>query len=158
MEFPRQEYWNGLSFPSPRDLPNSGIEPRSSALQADSLLSEPPGKPPKMMLGLVTKSCPTLVTPWTVARQVPLSLGFSKQEYWSGKWCWYIVIWASQVALVVKNLTASAGDLRDLDSLPGSGRSPYRRVWQPTPVFLPGESHGQRSLVGYKESDITEMT
>ena len=34
--------------------------------------------------GLVTKSCPTLVTPWTVVRQAPLSMGFSKQEYWSG--------------------------------------------------------------------------
>ena len=34
--------------------------------------------------GLVTKSCPTLVTPWTVAHQAPLSMGFSKQEYWSG--------------------------------------------------------------------------
>ena len=33
---------------------------------------------------LVTKPCPTLVTPWTVARQAPLSMGFSKQEYWSG--------------------------------------------------------------------------
>ena len=34
--------------------------------------------------GLVTKSCPTLVTPWTVARQAPLSMGFSRQKYWSG--------------------------------------------------------------------------
>ena len=34
--------------------------------------------------GLVTKLCPTLVTPWTVARQAPLSMGFSRQEYWSG--------------------------------------------------------------------------
>ena len=34
--------------------------------------------------GVVAKSCPTLVTPWTVARQVPLSMGFSRQEYWSG--------------------------------------------------------------------------
>ena len=34
--------------------------------------------------GLVTKSCPTLVTPWTVAYQAPLSMGFSMQEYWSG--------------------------------------------------------------------------
>ena len=34
--------------------------------------------------GLVTKSCPTLVAPWTVAHQVPLSMGFSRQEYWSG--------------------------------------------------------------------------
>ena len=34
--------------------------------------------------GLVTKSCPTLVTPWTVAHQAPLSMGFSREEYWSG--------------------------------------------------------------------------
>ena len=39
------EYWNGLPFPSPRDLPNSGIKPRSPALQTGALLSEPPGKP-----------------------------------------------------------------------------------------------------------------
>ena len=45
MGFSRQEYWSGLPFPSPGDLPNPGIEPRSPALQADSLQSEPPGKP-----------------------------------------------------------------------------------------------------------------
>ena len=55
----------------------------------------------------------------------------------------------------------SAGDTRDAGSIPGSGGSPWRRKWQPTPVFLPGESHGQRSLVGYspqghKESDMTK--
>ena len=132
----------------------------------------------------------------------------------------------SQVALVVKNLPANAGDIRDMGSIPGSGRSPrgghgnplqysflenpmeepgwlqsvglqriwhnwsdltcsgkeptcqcrrqkklgfnlrvgkipWRRAWQPTPVFFPGEFHGQRSLLGYspwgcKESDMTE--
>ena len=45
MEFFRQEYWSGLPFPSPGDLPDQGIEPRSPALQADALPSEPPGKP-----------------------------------------------------------------------------------------------------------------
>ena len=45
MGFPRQEYWNGLPFPSPGDLPNPGIKPRSPALQADALPSEPPGNP-----------------------------------------------------------------------------------------------------------------
>ena len=40
----RQEYWSGLPFPSPRDLPDPGIEPRSPSLQADALTSEPPGK------------------------------------------------------------------------------------------------------------------
>ena len=45
MEFPRQEYWSGLAIPFSRGLPNPGIEPGSPALQADSLPSEPPGKP-----------------------------------------------------------------------------------------------------------------
>ena len=44
MEFSRQEYWSGLLFPSPGDLPDPGIEPRSPALWADALPSEPPGK------------------------------------------------------------------------------------------------------------------
>ena len=44
MGFSRQEYWSGLPFPSPGDLPNPGIEPKSPTLQVDSLLSEPPGK------------------------------------------------------------------------------------------------------------------
>ena len=50
MEFPRQEYWSGLPFPPPRDLPNPEIEPRSPALQADSLPSEPPEKPNILLL------------------------------------------------------------------------------------------------------------
>ena len=45
MGFLRQEYWSGLWFSSPEDFPNPGIKPRSPALQADSLLSEPPGEP-----------------------------------------------------------------------------------------------------------------
>ena len=47
MGFSRQEYWSGLPFPSPEDLPNPEIESRSPALQADALSSEPPGKPPR---------------------------------------------------------------------------------------------------------------
>ena len=43
--FSRQGYWSELPFPSPGDLPDSGIEPRSPSLQADYLLREPPGKP-----------------------------------------------------------------------------------------------------------------
>ena len=42
MEFSRQEYWSGLPFPSPGDLPDPGIEPKSPALRADALPSEPP--------------------------------------------------------------------------------------------------------------------
>ena len=45
MKFSRPEYWSGYLFPSPGDLPDPGIEPGSTALQADSLPAEPPGKP-----------------------------------------------------------------------------------------------------------------
>ena len=45
MGFSKQEYWSGLPFPSPGDLPDPGIESRSPALQADGLPSEPSGKP-----------------------------------------------------------------------------------------------------------------
>ena len=58
MEFSRPEHWSGLPFPSPGDLPNPGIEPRSPALQADTLPVEPQGKPcggsnlaPRVLLG-----------------------------------------------------------------------------------------------------------
>ena len=60
---------------------------------------------------------------------------------------------------VVKNSPANAGDTADFD--PCVRNIPWRRKWQPTPVFLPGKSRGQRSLVGYspgdrKESDMIE--
>ena len=61
------------------------------------------------------------------------------------------------VGPVVKNQPANGGDA---DSIPGSGRFPWRREWEPTLVFLPGKSHGQRSLTATvhglaKESDMT---
>ena len=63
MRFSKQEYWSGLPFPSPGapfpspgDLPDLGIKPESPALQADSLSTEPPGKP------IVTKQAPELST------------------------------------------------------------------------------------------------
>ena len=57
--------------------------------------------------------------------------------------------------------SASAGATGDKDSIPGLGRSPGDGIWQPTPVFLPGKSHGQRNSAGYsawshKELDMTE--
>ena len=66
------------------------------------------------------------------------------------------------MALGVKNPPANAGDLRDDGSIPGL-KIPWRREWQPPPVFLPEESHGLRKLAGYgpwdcRESDTTEAT
>ena len=69
-----------------------------------------------------------LVTPWTVAYQAPPSMGFSRQEY---------LEWVAM----------SFSRRPRLDSW--VRKIPWRRKWQPTPVFLPGESHGQRSLAGY---------
>ena len=55
MEFSRQEYWSGLLFPSPGDLPNPGIEPRSPTLQADALPSEPSGSLMKITANQIVK-------------------------------------------------------------------------------------------------------
>ena len=70
--------------------------------------------------------------------------------------------WASQVVLVANSLTVNAGDIR-LRFDPWAGKISWRRAWQPTPVFLPGESHGQKSLRGYspwghKELETIEVT
>ena len=72
------------------------------------------------------------------------------------------------MVLVVKNPLANTGDIRDAGDMrrrfhPWVGKIPWRRAWQPTPIFLPGESHEQRNLVGYspqccKELDTTEVT
>ena len=69
----------------------------------------------------------------------------------------------NQVVLAVKNQPATTGDVRDVGLIPGLETIPWRRAWQPTPVFLPGESQGRGSLVGCRlwgstESDTTEVT
>ena len=106
---------------------------------------------------------PLFATLWTVAHQAPLSMGFSRQEYWSELPC------------------SPPGDIPDLGIEPTSLMSPVlvgrffttgaiwealafrrRRQWYPTPVLLPGKSHGQRSLVGcslwgHEELDTTDQ-
>ena len=62
----------------------------------------------------------------------------------------------------MKNLPANAGDIRDVGLIPWIGKVPWRRAWQLTPVLLPGDFHGQRSLAGYspwghKVSNMTEV-
>ena len=70
---------------------------------------------------------------------------------------------ATQVALVVKNPSANAGDVRDVSSIPGSGRSPEERNGNPLQYSCLENPNGQRILVGYnpwgcKELDMTEVT
>ena len=84
-----------------------------------------------------------------------LLCSFSNEEMHLGNSL--VVQWASLVAQRIKRLPA----MRETQFSPWVGKIPWRRKRQPTPVFLPGESHGQRSLVGYsswghKESDTTE--
>ena len=62
---------------------------------------------------------------------------------------------------MIKNVSFNAGDIRNFRFDPWVGKIPWRRAWQPTPVFLPRESHEQRSLAGYspwgsKETDMTQ--
>ena len=166
-------------------------------------------------------SCVRLfVISWTLAYQAPLSMGFSRQEYWSGlpfpnkmvaigkKWIFSSIlvvestdqadesedhrirIWCQlrddlhqpgfyvwplwrHISLRISGHTLSSRlpwwlrwqsiclQCRRPRFDPWVGKIPWGRKWQPTSVFLPGESHGQRSLVGYslwghKESDMTE--
>ena len=61
--------------------------------------------------------------------------------------CAHYKVWTSQVTPVVKNLLANAGNLRDVGLHPWVGKIPLRMPQQHAPVFLPGESHGQRILV-----------
>ena len=131
MDFSRQEYWSGLPFPSPEDLSDPGIKPRSLALQADSLPSEP------------TRS--------EVDCQGNSPIVFVDVDTSPNRTC--------QVAQWVKNLLAMQET--QIQSL--GGKIPWSKAWQPTPIFLPGESHRQRSLMDYsplgcKESDTTEAT
>ena len=65
-------------------------------------------------------------------------------------WAFQVALGTSQVALVVKNPPANAGDTRHGFN-PWVRKIPWRRAWQPTPILLPGEFHGQRSLVGYRQ-------
>ena len=96
MGFPRQEYWRGLPFSSPGDLLNPGIEPPSPALAVRFFTTELPENPILEIRKLIFRKdkgekkvkLPSHVwlfaTPWTVALQAPPSMGFSRQEYWSG--------------------------------------------------------------------------
>ena len=89
MEFSRQDYWSRLPFPSPRNLPDPRIEPRSLTLQADSLPTDPPGK--SSILGIRTQRkmaqfssvqllsrVQLFATPWTAAHQASLSITNSR--------------------------------------------------------------------------------
>ena len=124
--FPRQEYRSELLSPSP-GVPDPGIEPGSPALQADSLPSEPPGKPRcSLTIHKIHESTTDLAdgTGNLFCKGFPSGTS-GKEPTWQSRIC------------------------KRLRFDPWVGKIPWGRTWQPTPVILPGESHGQRSLVGY---------
>ena len=82
MRFSRQEYWSGLPFPSPRYFPDPGMETRSPALQADSLPSEPPRKPPVVLNSELNGSiCETAVAPSCLGQGGPLASASSPCQH-----------------------------------------------------------------------------
>ena len=76
----RQEYWSGLPFPSPGDLPDPGIEPRSPALEADALPSEPPGKPQQNEIQSNKPNGDSQLTFSFTNNLYPVNLGSTKKE------------------------------------------------------------------------------
>ena len=89
--------------------------------------------------------------------------GWAQSNCSSASLQWVFVSSIVMAASLVTDGKESACNVGDPGLIPGSGRPAWRREWQPTTVFLPGEFHGQRSLEGYstwghKESDTTEVT
>ena len=136
MEFSGQKYWSGLPCPPPGDLPNPGIKPRSLALQEDSLPSEPPGKLPCVCMCV----CVYIYTHIYGRRKWQPTPVFLPGESHGQRSLADYSPWGckeldmterlthththTHMTLVVKNVTASAGDIRDLGSIPGLARSP----------------------------------
>ena len=100
MGFSRQEYWSGLPFPSPGELPDPGIEPGSPSLQADALTSEPPGKPMTNPNDLLNSRDITLPTQVHLVKAMVFPIIMYGCESWTIKkaecqridafelWCW----------------------------------------------------------------------
>ena len=159
MGFSRQEYWSGLSCPPAGDLPDPGIALTfftCPALAGGFFMTSTTGY---IMCSVTFYS---FATQWTVAHQAPLSMEFSRPEYWSGLHIhihMYIFINAHMymrhqglVPQLVKNLPAMWKTW--VPSLSWEG--PWRRERLHIPLFWPGEFHGPCSPWGLKESDMTE--
>ena len=128
MGFSRQGYWSGLPFPSPGDLPNPGIKPRSPALQADALTSEPPGR--TWDLKYDVSEC-IYKTEADSQNYGSLRRDLSFPGSSDGK--------------------ASACNAGDLGLIPGLRRSPGEGNGIPPQYSCLENSHGQRSLVDYSQ-------
>ena len=142
--------------PPPGDLPNPGIEPRSPVLQVDSLQSEPPGKHKNTRVGSLSLRLGNLSTQesnWGLLHCRQILYNLSHQG--SPRILEWVAYPFSRRSSRPRNQTEFPALQEDSlpAELPGKllvqGREcNQRRQWHPTPVFLPGKSHGRRSLVG----------
>ena len=193
MEFSRQENWSGLLFPSLGDHPDPGIVSRPPTSQADSLPLSHQGSPVVPYLSYLFqslfhiygegKNCVLFVFASLVSRRVAISyffycaIPFYFLFIFNGLLLYSIVFVSTkhqhQFFFLMESWTEEPGGLWSMGSLRfrhawATSLSLFtfmhwRRKWQPTPVFLPGESQGRRSLVGCHlwgrtESDTTEAT
>ena len=148
MEFSRSEYWSGQPSSSPGDLPKPGIKPRSPALQVILYQLSHKGSP-RIQEQVASPSSSRSSQPRNQTRVSCIAGRFF-----------------TNLAVREDNGKEPACQCRKHRKCrfdPWVWKIPWRREQQHTPVFLPGESHGQRSLVGYspwgyKESDMTEVT
>ena len=144
MEFSRQEYWSGLPFPSPQDLPDPGIKPESPTLRAVALPFEPPGK----RFQRYSSSNFLNFNSFLFLRGTIPSVITHMHTY-------------TQASLVAQTVKESACKAGDLDLIPGLGRSPGTGHGNPLQYSCLENPHGQRRLAGYsswghKESDTTK--
>ena len=146
-------------MPSPGHCPNSQIEPRSPTLHTDSLPAETPGNPKNTGMGRLSLLQWIFLTQESNQGLLHCKGALYQLSYHLST---YLTFYASQVATSGKESACQCKRYKrcGFDSWVGKI---WRREWPLTPVFLPGESHGQKSLVGYspwdhKESDRTEVT
>ena len=123
MGFSRQQYWSELPCPLPGYLPDPGIEPMSPVSPA------------------LARRFFTTSTMWEA-----LIKGYVYLNFWLNQMSLYIGCFPG--ASAVKNLLCQCLQYRRPGFDPWVRKIPWKREWQPTPVFLPGKSQGQRSLVG----------
>ena len=163
MEFSRPEYWSGQPFPSPEDLPNPGVEPRSPILQTDSLPAESQGKPKNTgvdSLSLLQGIFPTqeqnsglLHCRW-ILYQLSYFYIFYLCIIYTHKYIYYIILYTYYT-----HISCNTGDL---GSILGSEKSPEEGNGNPLQYSCLERPHEQRSLADYspwccKESDMTEQ-
>ena len=174
MGFPRQEYWSELPFLSPGNLPDTGIKPASLAWQVDSLPWGHLESPSNIITLFFFFFLPTYnrvngenSTEWVIMFNVHLVLtgssfkvelcrqGEKAMAPYSSTLAWKIP-WAEEPGRL-QSIMESWGVGHDWATSLSLFTFMHWRKWQPTPVFLPGESQGQRSLVGCRLWGHTEL-